>query len=98
MKFRITVSALAAVATIAVAGCSATDQQINRAGTGAAVGALGGALVGQAVGRNTKSTLIGAASGAALGGIVGAASAPQRQTCRYQGVNGVYTAPCTDGY
>ncbi len=54
---------------------------------------------GQAIGGNTKSTLIGAAGGAVVGGAVGAATAPQRQNCRYQSVNGgTYVAPCSDGY
>ena len=99
MRRNVTFAAIAVLATMALSGCAAADQQVNRAGTGAVIGAAGGALVGQAVGRNTKSTLIGAAGGAVLGGAVGAATAPQRQNCRYTSVNGgTYVAPCTDGY
>ncbi|MGB3389850.1 MAG: YMGG-like glycine zipper-containing protein [Pseudaminobacter sp.] len=94
-----TFAAIAALSAMMLAGCSATDQQINRAGTGAVIGAAGGALAGQAIGGNTKSTLIGAAGGAAVGGAIGAATAPQRQNCRYTSVNGgTYVAPCNDGY
>ncbi|WP_165900011.1 YMGG-like glycine zipper-containing protein [Borborobacter arsenicus] len=99
MKRKASFAAIAALSAMVLAGCSATDQQINRAGTGALIGAAGGALAGQAIGGNTKSTLIGAAGGAVVGGAVGAATAPQRQNCRYQSVNGgTYVAPCSDGY
>lgn len=99
MKFRMTAAAFAVTAALAVSGCSTTDQQNQRAGTGALVGAAGGALAGQLIGRDTKSTLIGAAGGALLGGVVGAATAPQNQNCRYQRADGgTYVAPCTDGY
>jgi hypothetical protein len=94
--------AIAALLSLALAGCASTEQQ-QRTGTGALLGAGVGALAGQAIGGNTESTLIGAASGAAIGGLVGSATAPREprgeQMCRYRNSRGrIYVAPCDDRY
>jgi hypothetical protein len=98
----IRLSAIAALAALALSGCAQTEAQ-QRTGTGALVGAAGGALVGQALGRTTESTLIGAAGGALLGAAVGSATAPRpargEEMCRYRDRNGrIFIAPCDDRY
>lgn len=67
MKARIWITAAAATAVMAVAGCASGPNQ--NLGTG--IGALGGAAVGHAIGGNTGSTLGGAAIGGVIGNQVG---------------------------
>ncbi len=61
---------IAAVATLSIAGCTATEQ-------GAVVGGASGAAIGAAVsGGDTESTLAGAAIGTVAGALIGRASEP----------------------
>jgi len=61
---------IAVLATLSIAGCTATEK-------GAVVGGAGGAAVGAAVsGGDTGSTVAGAAIGAAAGALIGRASEP----------------------
>lgn len=78
---------IAAIAVIAVTGCTATER-------GATVGALGGAAVGAAVNDDgVEGALIGGAIGAAAGALVGRASEPGR--CIYRDRYGrQYVAAC----
>lgn len=63
MKTRTWITAAAASAVLALAGCAAgPNQQLGTAG-----GAVGGALIGNAIGGNTASTV----GGAAIGGLIG---------------------------
>lgn len=57
---------LAAVGTLALAGCAG-----NYAGEGALAGGLGGAVIGAATGGNVATgAAIGAAAGAAVGSVI----------------------------
>jgi len=67
MKARTWMTAAAATAVMALAGCASGPNQ--NLGTG--IGALGGAAVGHAIGGNTGSTLGGAAIGGVIGNQVG---------------------------
>ena len=64
MKKLLTTLSVAAIVTVALAGCTKTEQ-------GAGIGAAVGALAGQAIGGDTGATLIGAGAGALLGGAIG---------------------------
>lgn len=78
---------IAALATLSIAGCTATER-------GAVVGGAGGAAVGAAVSDgDTGSTLAGAAIGAGVGALVGRASEPGM--CVYEDEYGRrYQAEC----
>jgi hypothetical protein len=64
MKKLLTTLSVAAIVTVALVGCTKTEQ-------GAGIGAAVGALAGQAIGGDTGATLIGAGAGALLGGAIG---------------------------
>ena len=64
MKRLLTSLAVAALVTIALTGCTKTEE-------GAGIGAVVGALAGQAIGGNTGATLLGAGAGALVGGAIG---------------------------
>ncbi len=84
-----------ALASMALVGCTQTQEQ--RAGTGALVGAGVGAAAGQLLGGNTQSTVVGAGAGALIGAIAGTASAPPAspEYCRFRRADGtIYTARC----
>ncbi|MBU4527628.1 MAG: hypothetical protein KUA43_11465 [Hoeflea sp.] len=91
---RLVLSTLAAIALVAAAGCTTTEQ---RAGTGAVVGAGTGALVAAATGSRGSGIAAGALIGGAAGALIGAATTPGM--CRYRAYdrNGnpyVYEARC----
>lgn len=87
---RILTSTIAAIAILAVAGCTTTE---NRAAGGAAIGAGTGALVAAATGSSGSGIAAGALIGGAAGALIGAATTPGY--CRYRASNGrVYTARC----
>ncbi len=56
---------------LVVSGCTTTDGDKNRAGTGAIVGAIAGAVIGNQAGGDRKDRILGAAIGAAAGAGVG---------------------------
>ena len=81
---------IALAATMAIAGCTTTEQ--NVAG-GAVVGAAGGGLATGRVG----GALAGAVIGGAAAGLIGRAT--QRGECRYRDERGrIYIARCPAGY
>lgn len=64
--------ALAALAPLALAGCSNMTKQEQRALSGGAIGAAAGAAVTAVAGGSiVTGTLIGAAGGAAIGALTG---------------------------
>ncbi|PWW01728.1 hypothetical protein DFR52_102392 [Hoeflea marina] len=87
---RIFTSSIAALALLAAAGCTSTEQRVG--GT-AAVGAGTGALVAAATGSGGRGIATGALIGGAAGALIGAASTPGK--CRYRDSYGrVYVADC----
>jgi hypothetical protein len=81
---------IAAVAILAIAGCSRTEQ-------GAVVGGATGAIVGGAATGDAGGALVGGAVGAAAGALIGRATEPGR--CYYRGRDGRrYVAECPRGY
>ena len=87
---RLVLSTLSAIAMLAVAGCSTTEQ---RAGTGAVVGAGTGALVAAATGSRGSGIATGALIGGAAGALIGAATTSGM--CRYRDASGrIYEARC----
>ncbi|PWJ81592.1 hypothetical protein C7441_110126 [Pseudaminobacter salicylatoxidans] len=79
MNKRLSLAAVLALGTLALAGCN-TPQE--RALGGGAVGAGVGALAGQAIGGNTGSTVAGALIGGVAGAALGVATTPGM--CVYQ--------------
>ena len=91
---RTILSAFTAIALLAAAGCTSTEQRV---GTGAAVGAGTGALVAAATGSRGSGIAAGALIGGAAGALIGAATAPGM--CRYRDSYGrVYEAECPRNY
>lgn len=62
---------VAAVASLALAGCVNPDGSANRTGTGALVGGLTGAAAGQIISGDTRGTVIGGVIGAGVGAAIG---------------------------
>ena len=60
--------ALAGVAALTLAACTAHDQRV---GTGAGLGAGAGAITGALITGNARGAVLGAAAGAAAGAIIG---------------------------
>ena len=60
---------IAVLSTLAIAGCTATQQ-------GAAVGGASGAAIGAAVSGDVEGAVVGGAVGAAAGALIGRASEP----------------------
>jgi Glycine zipper len=60
--------ALASVAALTLAACTAHEQRV---GTGAGLGAGAGAITGTLITGNLRGAAIGAAAGAAAGAIIG---------------------------
>jgi outer membrane protein OmpA-like peptidoglycan-associated protein len=90
MRAQRTIIATAALATLALTGCT-TDpytgqRQINRTAVGIAAGAVGGYLLGDLVGGHSDRTerLLGAGIGAIAGGAVGAYMDQQEAELRRQ--------------
>ncbi|PCJ77033.1 MAG: hypothetical protein COA53_02165 [Rhodobacteraceae bacterium] len=85
-----TLSVVALVGTVTLAGCVNPDGTANNTGTGAGVGAVLGGLFGRAVSDDkTKGTLIGGVIGGALGGAIGADLDKQEAALRSQMGNNV---------
>lgn len=74
--FRRTAIAMAAAASVALAGCQTTnpytgETEVNKTTKGAGIGAIGGALAGALISGKRKNVLLGAGIGALAGGLVG---------------------------
>ncbi len=81
---------IAAVAMLAIAGCSRTEQ-------GAVVGGATGAVIGGVATGDAGGAIVGGAVGAAAGALIGRATEPGR--CYYRDRNGRrYVAQCPAGY
>ncbi len=81
---------IALVATLAIAGCSRTEQ-------GAVVGGATGAIVGGAASGDAGGALAGGAIGAVAGALIGRATEPGR--CYYRDRRGRRViADCPAGY
>jgi hypothetical protein len=81
---------IALVATLAIAGCSRTEQ-------GAVVGGATGAVIGGVATGDAGGAIVGGAVGAVAGALIGRATEPGR--CYYRGRDGRrYIANCPDGY
>jgi hypothetical protein len=81
---------IALVATLAIAGCSRTEQ-------GAVVGGATGAIVGGAASGDAGGALAGGAIGAVAGALIGRATEPGR--CYYRDRRGNRViADCPEGY
>ena len=81
---------IALVATLAIAGCSRTEQ-------GAAVGGTTGAILGGVASGDAGGALVGGAVGAVAGALIGRAQEPGR--CYYRGRDGRrYVSDCPRGY
>ncbi len=61
---RITLSSLAAVLVLALAGCGGMSRQDENTAVGAGIGAVGGAIL-------TGGSAVGTVGGAAVGGVIG---------------------------
>jgi hypothetical protein len=81
---------IALVATLAIAGCSRTEQ-------GAALGGATGAVVGGVATGDAGGAIVGGAVGAVAGALIGRATEPGR--CYYRGRDGRrYVDECPAGY
>jgi hypothetical protein len=81
---------IALVATLAIAGCSRTEQ-------GAVVGGATGAIIGGAATGDAGGAIAGGAVGAVAGALIGRATEPGR--CYYRDSRGRRViADCPEGY
>lgn len=76
---------VAAVALLALAGCTTGSAQGDRALVGGGVGAATGALIGGLATGTGTGAAVGAAIGGATGAVVGAATTPQCQVYNRRG-------------